>query len=405
MRKYLQSNFFVGNRERVMSKLEGGVLVVGAYSEMQRSHDAAFRFEQEANFWYLTGIERPDWWVIVDAARAKTWLVTPEVDPVHALFDGELSSEDAQRISGVDNVISRAAAIDLLKQTARQHQLVHTVDQPERSDVFGFTLNPALREMRELLTRYFTGVRDFRPKLARLRAVKQPAEVAAIEAAVDITVRTLTDVRAQLSIYQYEHEIEADITRGFRFAGASGHAYDPIVASGENACTLHYGDNSAKLAKKSVVLIDVGAQVEHYAADITRSYAYGEPTKRQREVHAAVESAHRDIIEMLRPGLGVDEYGAQVDGRMKQALIDLELIASTDDERYRRYFPHSISHGLGLDVHDSLGAPQVFEPGMVLTVEPGVYIPEESIGVRIEDDILITDSTFRNLSAKLSTGL
>lgn len=405
MKQLLTAEFFEENRTRAMRLLEGGVLVISAYAAMQRSYDAAFRFEQEANFWYLTGIEKPDWWVILDASRGKSWLVAPDVDPVHALFDGALSFEEAQRISGIDTVLTRAAADDLLKQTARQHQLVYTVDQPERADTFDFVLNPAPRDMHEWLARRFTGVQDFRGKLAKLRAVKQPLEIKTIEAAIAITAHTLNSVRANLAEYHYEYEIEADITRGFRYAGAAGHAYDPIVASGKNACTLHYGDNVGKLAKKSLVLIDVGAQVQHYAADITRTYAYGELTKRQQAVHEAVQFAHQDIIALLRPNLSVKEYSEQVDVRMKQALVELGLITPTDDERYRQYFPHSISHGLGLDVHDSLGAPYAFEPGMVLTVEPGVYIPEEQIGVRIEDDILITDAGSRNLSAKLPISL
>lgn len=405
MKKLLTSEFFAGNRRRVMELLEGGVLVVSAYSAVQRSNDSAFRFEQEANFWYLTGIERPNWWLIIDASRGKSWLVSPDVDPVHALFDGQLTPEEAKQASGIDEVISRAAADDLLAQTARQHRLVYTIDQAERADSFDFVLNPAAREMHERLTRKFAEVQDFRPSLAKLRAIKQPLEIRAIESAINITARTLEEVRLNLANYSHEYEIEADISRGFRTSGATGHAYDPIVAAGSSACMLHYIDNNAKLAKKSLVLLDVGAQVEHYAADITRTYAYSEPTKRQRAVHAAVEAAHRDIIAMLVPGLGVREYSERVDVRIQQALMELGLIDSPDDEKYRTYFPHAISHGLGLDVHDSLGAPKEFVSGMVLTVEPGIYIPEEDIGVRIEDDILITESGHRNLSRKLPTGL
>lgn len=405
MKKSLTSEFFTGNRQRAMELLEGGVLVVSAYSALQRSNDAAFKFEQEANFWYLTGVGHPGWWLIIDASRGKEWLVSPEVDPVHALFDGQLTPSQAKEISGITEVISRTAAEELLLQISRTHKLVYTVDQPDRADMFDFVLNPAPRDMREQLTRKFTDVRDFRATLAQLRAIKQPVEVDAIEAAIAVTVDTLSKVRAKFATYGYEYEIEADVTHGFRSAGAAGHAYDPIIAAGANACTLHYGDNAMRLKKKSLVLLDVGAQVERYAADITRTYAYGEPTKRQQAVHIAVQSAHRDIIAMLAPGLSVVEYHERVDTRMKRALVELELMQPGDDEKYRRYFPHAISHGLGIDVHDALGQTREFGAGMVLTVEPGIYIPEEGIGVRIEDDILITKSGRRNLSAKLSTDL
>lgn len=405
MKRLMTAEFFAGNRDKTMELLEGGVLVAAAYSAMQSSNDAASKFEQEANFWYLTGIERPGWWLIMDAARGKSWLVTPDVDPMHALFDGSLDSSIAARISGVEEVITRAQADELLLQIARQHRLAHYIGQPERSETFDFVLNPALREMHEKLARIFVGVQDLRPKLATLRALKQPAEIKAIESAIAITSTALAQIHDSLDTYKYEYEIEAELNKAFRQTGGRGHAYDPIVAGGSNACTLHYVDNAAPLKKRTLVLLDVGAQVEHYAADITRTYSYFEPTRRQQEIHRAVEAAHHDIIALLAPDVAVAEYSDKVDARMKRALMEVGLLKSLDDERYRQYFPHAISHGLGIDVHDSLGRPKYFEPGMVLTVEPGIYIPQESIGVRIEDDILITEKGHRNLSQKLPTGL
>ena len=149
--------------------------------------------------------------------------------------------------------------------------------------------------------------------------------------------------------------------------------------------------------------MDVGARVDGYAADITRTYAVGEPTKRQVAVHTAVQTAHQRIINLLRPGLELATYLQQVDEIMQQALQSLGLLKTPED--YRRYFPHAISHGLGVDVHASLGQQRYIEAGMVLNVEPGIYIPQENIGVRIEDDILITDKGRRNLSQKLATHL
>lgn len=404
MKRIMTAEFFAGNRARVMENLQGGVLVMTAYTSMQRANDAAFRFSQEANFWYLTGIDRPDWWLIIDASRGKSWLVRPDIDPVRQLFDGGLSSDDARTRSGIDAIITRAEADDLLAQTARQHRLVYTVDQPDHVRQAGFVLNPALGAMRDKLARLFQEVRDYGLEMARLRAIKQPLEIKAIEAAIKITAEALSIVHERMSSYHYEYEIEADLTREFVARGASGHAYDPIVAAGAHACTLHYADNNARLKKRSLVLIDVGAEVEHYAADLTRTYAYGTPTARQREIHEALAAAHRDIIDLLKPGLSVAEYGERVDARMR-TMLDTIGLPAPDDRTYRIYFPHAISHGLGLDVHDSLGKTNVIKPGMVVTVEPGVYLPDEQIGARIEDDILITERSHRNLSRRLATDL
>lgn len=388
-----------------MKKLEGSLLVLPAYTQMQRANDAASMFEQEANFWYLSGIEHANWWLIIDGTRAKSWLVSPDVDDVYALFDGSLSREEAKRISGVSEVLDRDEALALLRREARTRQFVQVVDQPQYHEHYGFTLNPAAHELREQLSRIFAQVQDFRPKLAEIRAIKQPEEIAMMQAAIDLTVDAFEQVRANIDSYKYEYEVEADFSHYFRSRGAAGHAYDPIVAAGANACTLHYGTNNASLKKGSLLLLDIGARVGGYAADITRTYALAKATKRQIEVHTAVAEAHAEIIALLGPELNVAEYHEKVDGIMQRALVGLGLIRDEKDEKYRTYFPHAVSHGLGIDVHDSLGRPRYLQPGMVLTVEPGTYIPEEKIGVRIEDDILITENGYRNLSRKLSTDI
>lgn len=403
--KKLDATFYETNRRAVMEKLQGSLLVVPAYAEMQRGNDAAYMFEQEANFWYLTGIEHANWWLIIGGTRKKSWLVAPDVDEVHALFDGSLTSSDAQTISGVSEVLDRSEALALLRREARTRQFVYVVDQPQYHEHFEFTLNPSAHELREQLSRIFVQVQDFRPILAELRAIKQPEEVAMMQAAINLTIGAFEEVKSRMSTYKYEYQIEADFSHYFRSRGAQGHAYDPIVAGGINACTLHYGTNNAMLRRNSLLLLDIGARVGGYAADITRTYTVGTPTKRQQEVHTAVAAAQAQIIALIKPSLDVVDYHEQVDRIMKRALIGLGLLHSEDDDNYRRYFPHAVSHGLGVDVHDALGRPQVFQPGMVLTVEPGIYIPEEKIGVRIEDDILVTATGRRNLSAKLSTDL
>lgn len=401
----LEKNFFVENRERVYDELKGGILVVPAYTRMQRNNDMAASFEQESNFWYLCGIEQPDWLLFLDAKRRRSWLVAPYVDERQEIFDGSLSMDNAKLLSGVDEIIDQQDADSWLRQASRAHEIVYTIGNPPHADLLGFTLNPSSHDIRMKLERIFTKVSDFRLELARIRAIKQPVEIAAIQSAIDLTTKTFEEVKQKIDSYRYEYEIEADFTHAFRRNGASGHAYDPIVAAGSNACTLHYIQNDARLKKGELLLIDIGAKNGGYAADITRTFALGKPTKRQQNIHDAVRSAHQQIIDTIRPGMELSEYQKQVDSIMSKALIDLKLIIDKDDEKYRTYFPHSISHGLGVDVHDSLGQPNVLLPGMVLTVEPGIYVPEEGIGVRIEDDILITEESHKNLSVKLSTNL
>lgn len=400
------SDLFAANRQRLITELKGGIVVMAGYAQMQRGNDTAFAFEQEANFWWLTGIEAPDWWLILDGTRGKSWLVAPKISESHEIFDGSLAPETARDISGIDTVLEHEKAMIMLRDLAKKHSVVHTLGEQPYAEYLDFTLNPAPKKMHELLDRTFNSVIDCRKELSQLRAIKQPEEIVRMKKAISLTVDAFEFAKEVLSKAKYEYEVEAEFTHYFRSHGAKGHAYDPIVAAGKNACTLHYVENSAKLKKRELLLLDIGARFQGYAADITRTYALGEPTKRQREVHAAVVQAHAEIVSLLKPDMLVEQYQRDVDAIVTEALMKLGLLKSPGDQKtYRKYFPHAVSHGLGVDVHDSLGAPRTLRPGMVLTVEPGIYLPEESIGVRIEDDILITKNGHTNLSARLSTDL
>jgi Xaa-Pro aminopeptidase len=390
-----------------MSKLtnifKNKVAVFAAHDALQRNVDAAYPYEQESNFFWLTKIDEPGWQLIVDGFSDKAYLVAPIIPAHQQLFDGALEHDTARVVSGIDTILTDSEATDLLQILAKAHGSVHTLGSHPHAEYFEFSVNPAQARLWKKLEETFETVTDCRLDLAKLRAIKQPEEIAAIRKAVDQTIAVFEHEKKRLPSVRYEYEIEAGLSYGFRNAGTQGHAYDPIVASGANACTLHYGKNQAALPQDGLVLIDAGTKVEGYAADITRTYAIGTPTDRQKAVHAAVEVAHHQIVRLLGPGVSVKEYNNSVDDIMRQALSSLDLLKTEDD--YRTYFPHAISHGLGLDVHDALGRPDVFQPGMVLTVEPGIYITEEGIGVRIEDDILITDTGYENLSAGLSTSL
>jgi len=397
----MDSHFFTGNRRALMESVTTATAIFAGNTAIQRSNDASYEFAQEANFWYLTGINAADWRLVIEGEYAT--LIAPDVDEVHQIFDGSLSRAEAKRISGVDNVVSHADGEALIKKVIAAQTPIATLGKDPHVDHYDFALNPGPVTLHTVLSEQSVAIEDVRRPLATLRAIKQPAEIELMRQAIAITIDGFERVKAGIDSYGYEYQIEADFSHSFVYAGASGHAYDPIVAAGKNACTLHYGKNQAALHEGDLVLLDIGASFKGYAADITRTYAHGAVSDRQRAVHAAVKKAHVAIIDLLAPGLNVKDYGLKVDEIMKTALQSLGLFNEPTD--YRKYFPHAVSHGLGIDVHDSLGAPEVFLPGMVLTVEPGIYIPEEGIGVRIEDDILITETGHENLSAKLSTSL
>ena len=236
-----------------------------------------------------------------------------------------------------------------------------------------------------------------------MRTIKQETELVALQRAIDITIDTLKEVTSdrQLKKYEFEYEIEADITRGFRRRGARGHAFSPIVAGGKRACTLHNVENSGMLASNELIVLDVGAEYGHYAADITRTVISGTPSSRQRDVYAAVLSVQEHAYTLLKPGITFREYEEEVVTFMGEKLRELGLIKTITEESVRKYYPHATSHYLGLNTHDTGDYDRPLEPGVVMTVEPGIYIPEEGIGIRIEDDVLITADGIKVMSAKL----
>lgn len=390
--------------KKLTTQLKHYPVILTAHDELQRTSDMAYLFAQENSFLWLTGIEEAGWLaIIVDETLT---LVAPNRDETKVLFEGGLTKEQAMSLSGADKVLSNHEGDELLKGLSQQYESVYTLGTDPHATYYSFVQNPASQKLGKKLEELFKTVEDCRPEFNKIRAIKSEAEVSSLQRAVDVSVRAFEKAKSELSSLQHEYELEAVFNSEFRRTGASGHAYEPIVASGKNACTLHYGKNNDPLPENGLVLIDAGAKVDGYAADITRTWAIGTPTQRQIEVHAAVEDAHKQITQLIKPGLKFSEYQKSVDTIMKNALQKIGLLESHEDEiTYRTYFPHAISHGLGLDVHESLGGFGEFKAGMIFTIEPGIYIPEEGIGVRIEDDILVTEDGYKNLSADLPTSL
>lgn len=392
---------FNRNRQRLFDVIGGGLVVLTAYESMQWSGDMETTFLQESSFWWLTGVEEAGWKVIVDGSRRRTTLVRPDRTDIEVFFGGTGSDEDIAALSGADEIITMNEFEPMLRQLHRKHSVVQTVSE-QRSH--GFILNPASKQLTATLKRIFDAVQDCTQAVNKLRAIKQPDELRSMQRAIDLTVDAFQHIHDNLADYKNECEIDAEFTYRFRRAAAT-HAFQPVVAAGARTCTIHYFANNQKITARDLIVMDVGARVDGFSADVARTYCRN-PTKRQRAVHAALEKAHFAIIELIAPGVSVAEYLVKADNIMKEALMSIGVLGSmTDDDAYHRYSPHAIGHGLGIDPHDSLGAPRIFEPGMVITVEPGIYITEEGIGMRIEDDILVTSNGHKNLSGKLSTAL
>jgi Xaa-Pro aminopeptidase len=404
------SSFFASNREKLRQLFSGTApIVITANGALQRAADEAFPFHQDRNFFYLTGLNEPGLILVMD--KGKEYLIVPPRETVIEQFDGAIDFELLSRVSGIQHIMYEKEGWKQLSARLKKVQHVATLGAaPKFIDYLGIYTNPARADLQQRLKEVNPGIEllDLRQHLSRMRMVKQPLEVKALQKAIDVTIDTLKDITRpkQFAKYEHEYEIEADLSRGFRRTGAMGHAFSPIVASGPRTCTLHHMLNNAPLVTGEPLVMDVGAHFNHYSADITRTYIIGgRPSRRQQQVYDAVLEVQEYAFSLLRPGVIIREYEQRIETFMGEKLRELGLIKTIEHDAVRHYFPHATSHFLGLDTHDGGDYDHPLEPGVVMTVEPGIYIPEEALGIRIEDDVIITSDGIRNLSERLPRSL
>jgi Xaa-Pro aminopeptidase len=383
-------------------------IVITAHGLLQRNSDNVFPFAQDSNFWYLTGIDLPDILLVMDGS--SEYLIVPGRTASREAFDGAVDVAALSAKSGIIEVYDEAEGWQKMKRSClKGRQMATPAATASYIDQYGMYTNPARARLEQRIQEISDrcALLDIRSQLTRLRMIKQPVELVALQQAIDITVDSLALLTQpeRFAGYHNEYEIEADLSREFRFRGATGHAFAPIIAGGQRAVTLHNVSNQAPLEPNSVVVLDVGAEVSHYAADITRTRVYGTATARQQQVFDAVLDVQAYALKRLKPGTLLKQYEQAIESYMGQTLHKLHLMKSSgsdvDHDVIRKYFPHATSHFLGLDVHDVGDYAQPLAAGMVLTCEPGMYIREEGIGVRLEDDVLITEDGNHVLSARL----
>ncbi len=409
MESYFSSNFFSNNRLKLRQLFMGTApIVITANGILQRGGDSVMPFVQDANFWYLTGIDLPDIILVID--KNDDYLIVPELNPIMEFFDGAIDIDFLAKRSGITNIYYKNEGIKKLEARLKKVKHLATLSaMPIYQENYHFYANPARRHLIHLIKSFQPNINflDLSNHLTRLRVIKQPEELLALQRAIDITIGAIKSsmTPSKLVKYKSEYELEANLSKFIRNQGALGHAFEPIVAGGAKACILHSINNQSLLRPNDLVLVDMGAEVEHYAADITRTYIIGSPSKRQREVHQAVIDVQDYALSQIKPNVLPKDYEHKVELYMGEKLRELGLIKTITSENVRKYYPSATSHFLGLDVHDVGEYQRPLPVGAVLTVEPGIYIREEGIGVRIEDDVLLDEPTNKILSKKLSKNL
>ena len=408
MSRYFTAEFFVRNREQLQILFSGKApIVLSANGLLQSSADMTFPFRQDRNFWYVTGVDEPDAILVMD--KGKEFIILSEDHEHRARFEGAMTAEQISQASGVAEVLSHKDGWARLTPRLKKVKHIATLAaSPPYVQYYGFYTNPARSTMIAKIKGINQAIEllDLKQHFGTMRMIKQPQELDAIRAAIEVTAKTLKSVSSKAFLPQTtEADIDNELRYQFRKKGADGLAFDNVVAAGGNAAIIHHIQNQTPLPKNGLLLLDVGAEVDHYAADITRVYSVGRPTKRMQQVFDLAVDALEQAISMLKTGVLPQKFEEEMVHVVGEKLRILGLIKTIDKESVRKYFPTYTSHHLGLDAHDASDRDAPLAPNMVLAVEPGIYIPEEGIGVRVEENVLITKDGCEVLTSRLPRAL
>lgn len=402
----IDSKLFIENRKKLIQKLKpNSIAIVNSNDEFPRNGDQSFPFRQNSGLFYISGLDQKKTIVVLypdcPVSDWKEIVFTIEIDEKMAIWEGsKYSKKEATEVSGIKTVL-------WLEEFERVlHELMVNADNVylNANENPKFITEVPYRDIR--FTKWIKGkysnhtYNRLAPLLTELRLKKHPIEIELINKACSITEKAFRRVLKFVRPGIMEYEIQAEIEHEFTNNGANGSAYYPIVASGKNALCLHYCENNSECKDGDLILFDFGAEYANYASDLSRTIPVnGRYNKRQKECYNAVLRVMKQSKTMLVPGTTLDDYNKEVNKIMESEMIGLGLFTKNDMKKqdpdkplFFKYYMHGTSHFMGLDVHD-VGTKQTkFEPGMVFSCEPGIYIPEENLGVRIENDILITEN-------------
>ena len=411
--KYLPLNpeLFVKNRERFISKMHrNSIAIFVSNDEVPSNGDALYRFKQNTDVFWLSGITQEDSMVILfpdnPDPKYREVLVLVRPNELKEKWNGKrLRVNEARAISGIQTIVWLDSLDGLLQPWIHLADNIY-LDSNENDRKDNLLRSRDYRFIDEMQSRYPLHHYLRAAKLMKeLRGIKTAYEVEVIQKAIDITETTFRRLLKFIKPGVMEYEIEAEILHSFLSQRANGEAYGSIIASGDRARTLHYVSNDQECRDGELILMDFGAEYGYYAADLTRTVPVsGKFTRRQKTVYNACLHLHDYAKSLLKPGITIVDYTDKVGEEATQQFLKIGLLKKTDvknedpeNRAYRKYLYHGISHHLGLDVHDLGTRTEPIKPGMVFTVEPGIYIEEEQMGVRIENNLWITKNGHKDL--------
>ena len=393
----MEKKVFIKNRQRLIQKIENNsLLIFFAGRAPKKSADERYEFTPNRNFYYFTGIDEEEHILVFTKINGEVneVLFVKEIDEEKERWVGKsLRDYEAKQISGIDEVLYLNNFKEFINKKMANNISMNLYLDMEREDFDSLsTIEESFAQ--EIRKKYpSVWIKNSHEIIRTLRLVKSVEEVDEIREAIKITIEGVESLMKNSKAGMKEYELEAYFDFVCKSKGIKDKAFKTIAAGGKNATILHYADNNSKLKDGDLVLFDLGAQYNYYNADITRTFPVnGKFTERQRQVYEAVLRVNERVIKEIKPGIKYKELNNKAKSWIAKECISLGLIKK--EEEVSKYYWHSIGHSLGLNTHDidSPTRDTVFEEGMVWTVEPGIYIEEEEIGIRIEDDVLITSN-------------
>jgi Xaa-Pro aminopeptidase len=402
----MNKNIYKFNRDNLLDKIkDNSIVILFAGKAIQKTGDQTYPFTPNRNFYYLTGIKEEDHILVMTKINGvkSSKLYIKDIDLEMEKWVGKsIRKEEAEEIAAVDEVKFKSQFDgDIHGMITMKEEINLYLDLERMSANREGTISH--RFANEITTKYpQVRINNVYSKIGELRLKKSQEEVDKIKKAIEITKSGIEKLMSEARVGMKEYELEAYFDFNCKVKGATGLAFTTIAAAGENATTLHYVDNNCELKENDLILFDLGAEYNCYNADISRTFPVnGKFTERQKEVYNAVLRVNEEIINLIKPGMKYKYVNEKATELIAEECIKLGLIK--DKSEVRKYYYHSIGHSLGMDTHD-IETPHrdiIFEPGVVFTVEPGIYIAEEGIGIRIEDDILVTEDGVINLSSDI----
>lgn len=402
----MKKEFYVKNRSNSLNKVkDNSIVILFAGGAPKKTGDEKYQFTPNRNFYYLTGVNEENHILLMSKINGeiKTQLFIKEVDPIREKWEGKtLRDKEALDISGVDSVDYLGnfnSFINKLISSVEDLNIYLDLEKDSYEGKETLAENFAKELKNKYLQVYFKNIFKI---IGELRLVKSKEEVEEIKKAIDITIEGVELLMKKSAPGLKECELEAYFDFLCKSRGVKDFAFKTIAAAGKNATILHYVDNNSEMKNEDLILFDLGAQFNYYNGDISRTFPInGKFTDRQKDVYNAVLRVNEKVIMAMKPGVNFLELNKQAKEWIAKECITLGLI--TDKEDVSKYYYHSIGHSLGMDTHDTdmPNRNTTLVPGMIYTVEPGIYIEEEGIGIRIEDDILITEDGRQNLTEKM----